>query len=67
MNTQTRYAVYSLAAVVVLLTLLLAFPEVNRSTARAHAAGPMAESVAWTPLAFEPEHVNACEPVALKS
>jgi hypothetical protein len=49
MNTQTRYAVYSLAAVVVLLTLLLAIPEASRSTARARAAAPTANLVAWEP------------------
>src|SRR5258708_7583595 len=41
MNTQIRYAAYSLIAISIVLTLLLAYPEVNGSRAKARAVVPL--------------------------
>src|SRR5438128_5596434 len=37
MNTQIRYAAYSLVGISIVLTLLLGYPEINRSRAKARA------------------------------
>src|SRR6266516_1088549 len=43
MNTQVRHAAFSLAGISIALTLLLAYPEVSRSRAKAHAVRTTAE------------------------
>ena len=42
MNTQIRYAAYSLVGILIAITLLLAYPDVNRSRAEAHGSAPNA-------------------------
>ena len=57
MNTQIRYAAYSLIAISIVLTLLLAYPEANWSRAKARASVPAADLSAVTtakPLTFGP-------------
>src|SRR5437660_7667243 len=48
MNIRIRYAAYSLAGISIALTLLLAFPEVKRSRAKARAVLPTADFRAGT-------------------
>ncbi len=48
MNTRIRYAAYSLAGISVVLTVLLGYPEVNRSRAKAPAAMSTADFRAGT-------------------
>src|SRR5437667_3319145 len=48
MNTQIRYAAYSLIAISIVLTLLLAYPEANTSRAKARAVVPAADLRAAT-------------------
>ncbi len=45
MKSRIRYAVYSLFAISIVLTVLLAYPEVNRPRAKAHAGAPIASMV----------------------
>ncbi len=49
MNLRIRYAAYSLLGISIAITLLLAFPEVNRSRAKARAVVPAADLSAGTP------------------
>jgi F5/8 type C domain-containing protein len=53
MNTQIRYTVFSFVVIWIVLTLLLAFPEVSRSRAKARAVVPAAELRAVTPATEE--------------
>src|SRR2546423_8673841 len=43
MNTRIRFAGYSLIGISILLTLLLAYPEANRSRAKAHSNAPLTD------------------------
>src|SRR5258708_24280905 len=57
MKTQIRYAAYSLIAISIVLTLLLTYPDVSRSRAKARASVPAADLSAVTtakPLIFVP-------------
>ena len=65
MKTQIRYAVYSLVGVSIVLTLLLGYPEVNRSRAKARALAPAADLRAVT-TATEEETVTLT-PTSLKT
>src|SRR5260370_41606702 len=48
MNTQIRYAAYSVMGLSIVLTLLLVYPEVSRSRAKARAVVPAADLEAGT-------------------
>src|SRR5712691_12473526 len=48
MKFRRRYAAYSLVGISIVITLLLAYPEVNRSRARARAVVPSADLRAGT-------------------
>jgi hypothetical protein len=58
MNSRIRYAAYSLAGILIVLTLLMAYPDVNRSRARARASVPASGTSAVTyakPPIFVPQ------------